>query len=60
MTVKLTRLTRKIAIQLRLVAESCTICSSYSRQSAQKLLDTLVCVCEILEMCVCIEIEILL
>jgi hypothetical protein len=37
MTVKLTRLTHKIAIQLYLVTESCTIC----RRPVQKLLDTL-------------------
>jgi hypothetical protein len=39
MAAKLTRLTHKIAIQLHLVAESCTICSSHSRQ-VRKLLDT--------------------
>jgi hypothetical protein len=38
---KLTRLTHKIAIQLHLVAESCTICSSRSRWPVRKLLDTL-------------------
>jgi hypothetical protein len=32
MVAKLTRLTHKIAIQLHLVAESCTICSSRSRR----------------------------
>jgi hypothetical protein len=32
MAAKLTRLTHKIAIQLHLVAESCTICSFRSRQ----------------------------
>jgi hypothetical protein len=37
---KLTRLTHKIAIPLHLVAESCTICSSRSRQPVRKLLDT--------------------
>jgi hypothetical protein len=37
---KLTRLTHKIAIQLHLVAESCTICSSRSRRPVRKLLDT--------------------
>jgi len=41
MAAKLTRLTHKIAILLHLVAESWTICSSHSRQSVQKLLDTL-------------------
>jgi len=34
------RLTDIIAIQVHLVAESCTICSSRSRQPAWKLLDT--------------------
>jgi hypothetical protein len=37
---KLIRLTHKIAIQLHLVAESCTICSSCSRWPVRKLLDT--------------------
>jgi hypothetical protein len=40
MAAKLTRLTHKIAIQLHLVAESCTICSSRSRRPVRKLLDT--------------------
>jgi hypothetical protein len=40
MAAKLTRLTYKIAIQLHLVAESCIICSSRSRRSVRKLLDT--------------------
>jgi hypothetical protein len=40
MAAKLTRLTHKIAIQLHLVAESCTICSSRSRSPVRKLLDT--------------------
>jgi hypothetical protein len=40
MAPKLTRLTHKIVIQLHLVAESCTICSSRSRRPVQKLLDT--------------------
>jgi hypothetical protein len=40
MAAKLTRLTHKIAIQLHLVAESCTIFSSHSRRSVWKLLDT--------------------
>jgi hypothetical protein len=40
MVTKLTRLTHKIAIQLHLVAESCTICSSRSRRRVRKLLDT--------------------
>jgi hypothetical protein len=37
---KLTRLTHKIAIQLHLVAERCTISSSRSRRPVLKLLDT--------------------
>jgi hypothetical protein len=41
MAVKLTRLNHKVAIQLHLVAESCTICSSRSRRPVRKLLDTL-------------------
>jgi len=40
MATKLTRLTHKIAIQLQLVAESCTICSSCSGRPVRKLLDT--------------------
>jgi hypothetical protein len=43
MIVNLTRLTHKIAIQLHLVAESCTICSSYSRRPVRKRLDTPSC-----------------
>jgi hypothetical protein len=39
MAAKLTRLTYKIAIQLHLVAENCTICSSRSRRPVRKLLD---------------------
>jgi hypothetical protein len=41
MVAKLTRLTHKIPIQMRLVAESCTICSSRCRRPVRKLLDTL-------------------
>jgi hypothetical protein len=37
---KLTRLTHKIMLQLHLVADSCTICSSCSRRPVRKLLDT--------------------
>jgi len=37
MAAKLIRLTHKIAIQLHLVAESCTICSSHSSQPVRKL-----------------------
>jgi hypothetical protein len=44
MAAKLTRLTHKIAIQLHLVAESCTICSCHSRWPIQKLLDTSSCI----------------
>jgi hypothetical protein len=35
-----TRLTHKIAIQLHLVAKSCTICGYCSRRPVRKLLDT--------------------
>jgi hypothetical protein len=37
---KLTILTHKIAIQLHVMAESCTICNSRSRRTVWKLLDT--------------------
>jgi len=40
MAAKFNRLTHKIAIQLHLVAESCTICSSSFRPPVRKLLDT--------------------
>jgi hypothetical protein len=40
MAAKLTRLSRKVAIQLHLVTESYTIRSSHSRRSVRKLLDT--------------------
>jgi hypothetical protein len=40
MAAKLTRLTHKIAIQLHLVAESCTICISRCRWPVRNLLDT--------------------
>jgi hypothetical protein len=40
MAAKLTRLSDKIVIQLHLLAESCTICSSRSRRPVRKLLDT--------------------
>jgi hypothetical protein len=40
MVAKLTRLTHEIAIQLHLVAESYTTCSSRSRWPVRKLLDT--------------------
>jgi len=43
MAAKLTRPTHKIAIQLYLVAETCTICSSRSRRPVRKLLDTPSC-----------------
>jgi len=38
MAAKLTRLPHKIAVQLHIVAESYTICSSGSRRSVRKLL----------------------
>jgi hypothetical protein len=47
MAAKLTRLTHKIAIQLHLVGESCTICNSHSRWPVRKLLDTPSCVCNL-------------
>jgi len=37
---KLTKLIHIIAIKLHLVAESCAICNSHSRQQIRKLLDT--------------------
>jgi len=40
MAAKLTRLTHKIARQLHLVTESCTICNYRSRLPVRKLLDT--------------------
>jgi hypothetical protein len=40
MAAKLTRLTHKTAIQLQVMAESCTICSSRSRRTVRQLLDT--------------------
>jgi hypothetical protein len=40
MATKLTRLAHKIPIQLQVVAESCTICSSRSRWQVRKLMDT--------------------
>jgi hypothetical protein len=40
MAAELTRLNHKIAIQLHLVAESCTICNSRSKRPVRKLLDT--------------------
>jgi hypothetical protein len=44
MAAKLTILTHKIATQLYLVANSCTICSSRSRRPVRKLLDTPSCI----------------
>jgi hypothetical protein len=66
MTAKLARLTHKIAIQLHLVAESCTICSSRSRRPVWKLLDTpsyihksgVLSQISLLKICVCIAAEI--
>jgi len=43
MAAKLTRLTHKIATQLYVLAESCTICSSRTRRPVRKLLDTPSC-----------------
>jgi hypothetical protein len=40
MVAKVTRLTHKIAIQLQLVAESCTICNSHSKRPVREFLDT--------------------
>jgi len=40
MAAKLTRLTHKTAIQLRLVAQSSTTCSSRSRSRVRKFVDT--------------------
>jgi len=40
MVTKLTRVTHKIATQLHLAAESCTICSSRAMRPVRKLLDT--------------------
>jgi hypothetical protein len=40
MAAKSTRLTRKIAIQLHLIADRCTICNSRSRRPVRKLLGT--------------------
>jgi hypothetical protein len=40
MATQLNRLTHKIVLQLHLVAESCTICTSRSRQPVRKPLDT--------------------
>jgi hypothetical protein len=48
MAAKLTRLTHNIAVQLHLVAESYTICSSRSKRPARKLLDTLSYVQEVI------------
>jgi hypothetical protein len=45
MAAKLTRLTHITAIQMHLVAESCTICSPRSRWPVCKLLDTPLYVC---------------
>jgi hypothetical protein len=59
MAAKLTRLTDKRTIQLHLLAESCTICSSRSRQPVRKLLDTpsyVFCVCDYKCMCTCVQV----
>jgi len=44
MMTKLTRLTHKIAIQLHIVAESCTIYSSHFREPIWKCLATPSCI----------------
>jgi hypothetical protein len=54
MATKLTRLTHKIAIQLHLVAKSCTNCSFHSTRPVRKLVDTPSCVCVYVRMCVCV------
>jgi hypothetical protein len=60
MAAKLTRLTHIIEIQLQLVAESCTICSSHSRRPVRKLLDITsrararVCIYKRVFVCVCV------
>jgi hypothetical protein len=41
MVAKLTRVTHKMAIQLHLMAQSCTICSARTRRPVRKLLVTL-------------------
>jgi len=41
MATKLTRLTHKIATQLQVMAESCTVCGSRTRRLVRELLDTL-------------------
>jgi hypothetical protein len=53
MAAKLTRLTHKTAIKLRLASESCNICCIRSRRPVQKIwshpqLCILFCVCKIL------------
>jgi hypothetical protein len=53
MAAKLLRLTHKIAIQLHLVAHSCTICSSRSRWPVRELLDTPSYPCSALNESVC-------
>jgi hypothetical protein len=57
MVAKLTRLTHKIAIQIHLVAESCTICSSRSRRPVRKLLDTPSYMCGSHKLGVCTLVE---
>jgi hypothetical protein len=46
MAAKLTKQTHKIAIQLHLVAEICTICSSHSKRPVPELLDTPSYICD--------------
>jgi hypothetical protein len=55
MAAKFTRLTHEIAIQLHLVAESCTIFSSRSRRPVQELLDTPSCIYVHVCVCVCVH-----
>jgi hypothetical protein len=50
-TAKLTRLTHKIATQLHIVAEICTICNSRSKRPVQKLLDTLSYAHNVMNLC---------
>jgi hypothetical protein len=52
---KLTRLTHKIAIQLHLVGESCTIFSSRSRRPVRKLLYTPSYIYRMISLLICIR-----
>jgi hypothetical protein len=55
MAAKLTRLTHKIVIQLHLVAENCTICSSRFRRPVRKLLDIPTYIQIYIFICKCID-----